>query len=408
VLSDDNPHEDRSEPEVDEFFGESTEQSRIKTVICTNYVFTWADIISRKTRSDRIAYADVYAGPGRYIDGTKSTPLLVLERAIGHNRMRDMLVTLFNDAAPGHTESLERAVRELPGIETVRHQPIILTSEVNAELVQQLERPKVPTFAFVDPFGYKGLSLRLVNAVIKDWACECLFFFNYNRINPGISNPVVTKHMEALFGAQRLAELRIAVRDRPSAEREEVVMAAVVDAMRALGGQYVILFRFKMDDADRTSHYLIFVSKNFLGYEIMRGVMAKASSTTIEGVASFEYNRNQLLFLPDGRSVEALAESLAADLAGVTMTVEQIFEYHSPHRLYIMRNYKDALIRLEAAKRVTPSRPASARRKGTLADDVVITFPPLQRAGAKASASRSTPGRPAGVLPTSGSGRPTA
>jgi three-Cys-motif partner protein len=383
---------------VHEFFVESTEQSRIKTLICTNYVFTWADIITRKTRSDRIAYVDLYAGPGRYIDGTKSAPLLVLERAIGHDRMRNMLVTLFNDAAPGHTQSLERAIRALPSIATLRHQPVIITNEVNADLVQTLERPHVPTFAFVDPFGYKGLSLRLVNAVIKDWACECLFFFNYNRINPGVSNPVVTKHMEALFGAERLAALRTAVRGLAPSEREQLVMAAVGDALRELGGQYVILFRFKMDDADRTSHYLIFVSKNFLGYSIMRGVMAKASSSIIEGVASFEYNPNRLLLMPDGRCVGALAESLAADLAGQTMTVEQVFEAHSPHKLYVLRNYKDALMTLEAAGRIVPDRPASARRKGTLADDVVITF---RVAGAKAAASRSTPGRPGSGLPSS-------
>jgi three-Cys-motif partner protein len=47
-------------------------------------------------------------------------------------------------------------------------------------------RPIIPTFAFIDPYGYKGLSLGLVHAVLKDWACECLFFLNYNRINAGI------------------------------------------------------------------------------------------------------------------------------------------------------------------------------------------------------------------------------
>ena len=65
-------------------------------------------------------------------------------------------------------------------------------------------------------------------------------------------------------------------------------------------------FRFKMADADRTSHYLVFVSKKFLGYEIMRGVMANASSTKVDGVASFEYDPRPPLLLIDGRSVEAL------------------------------------------------------------------------------------------------------
>jgi hypothetical protein len=46
----------------------------------------------------------------------------------------------------------------------------------------------------------------------------------------------------------------------------------------------VLPYRFKMVDAERTSHYLIFVGKHFLGYKIMREVMAKASTTHDEGV----------------------------------------------------------------------------------------------------------------------------
>ena len=61
----------------------------------------------------------------------------------------------------------------------------------------------MPTFFFVDPWGYKGLSLRLINSVLKDWGCDCVFFFNYNRINMGLGNDAVEKHMDALFGKER-------------------------------------------------------------------------------------------------------------------------------------------------------------------------------------------------------------
>jgi hypothetical protein len=169
-----------------------------------------------------------------------------------------------------------------------------------------------------------------------------------------------------------------------------------------------VSFRFRMEDADRTSHYLVFVSKNFLGYEIMRGVMAKASSTIVEDVASFEYDPRPPLFLPDGRSVEALAESLVVDFAGTVLTVREIFERHSIDKLYVRRNYKDALIRLESTGRVVPSRPAAERRKNTLADDIMITFPRLPGTGAKVEGSRSTLARPVSGLPTSRSSRPTA
>jgi three-Cys-motif partner protein len=181
--------------DLDGFFVEGADHSKTKTAIVTKYFFTWASIIGRKTRSDRIGYVDLYAGPGRFMDGTKSTPLLILEQAIADARTRDMLVTMFNDGKPAHADSLEAAINALPGIETLKYKPQIEKAEVGPGTVTAFNIPLIPTFAFIDPYGYKGLSLGLVNAVIKDWACECLFFFNYNRINPGINNRAVTPHM---------------------------------------------------------------------------------------------------------------------------------------------------------------------------------------------------------------------
>jgi len=76
-----------------------------------------------------------------------------------------------------------------PDIGTLKHKPKVFNNEVGEEIVKMFEeRALIPTLFFVDPWGYKGLSLRLINSVLKDWACECIFFFNYNIINICISN----------------------------------------------------------------------------------------------------------------------------------------------------------------------------------------------------------------------------
>ena len=66
------------------FFDESQAQSEVKTAIVTKYFWAWAKVIMPWARkgSGKIAYIDLFAGPGRYGDGTTSTPLLVLQRAI--------------------------------------------------------------------------------------------------------------------------------------------------------------------------------------------------------------------------------------------------------------------------------------------------------------------------------------
>jgi len=103
------------------FFEETKEQSLVKSTIVSKYFWAWAKVIipTAKKYGDKIAYIDLFAGPGRYKDGTKSTPLLVLEKAIDDPDMRQMLVTIFNDANEDNSRSLEKAIKALPGIDTL-------------------------------------------------------------------------------------------------------------------------------------------------------------------------------------------------------------------------------------------------------------------------------------------------
>src|SRR6266700_505037 len=180
------------------FFDESTQQSRIKATIVRDYFWAWANVIlpTAKRSHGRIAYIDLFAGPGRYKDGTKSTPLLVLESAIADEHMREHLVTLFNDADKENTAALQKEIDNLPDIGKLKYKPQVEAEEVGDKIVAMFEEKSlIPTLFFVDPWGYKGLSLGLINSVLKNWGCDCVFFFNYNRINMGLNNQAVEDHM---------------------------------------------------------------------------------------------------------------------------------------------------------------------------------------------------------------------
>lgn len=148
------------------FFGESKEQSQVKAAIVAKYFWAWANVVipSAKTSSNKIAYIDLFAGPGRYKDGTKSTPLLILERAIQDRNMRAMLVTIFNDVDSDSSQSLQNAINALPDVTSLKYKPQVYNEEVGDKIVKMFEQKRlVPTLFFVDPWGYKGLSLRLIN-----------------------------------------------------------------------------------------------------------------------------------------------------------------------------------------------------------------------------------------------------
>ena len=114
---------------ISQFFDETTEQSAIKAKIVSDYFWAWAKVIiptAKKSPRNRIAYIDLFAGPGRYKDGTKSTPLLVLEKAIQDPDMREMLVTIFNDKNEDNSYSLQQAINSLP---VLKNSSIHLQSE---------------------------------------------------------------------------------------------------------------------------------------------------------------------------------------------------------------------------------------------------------------------------------------
>jgi three-Cys-motif partner protein len=277
----------------DDFFEEQREQSEIKTRIVAKYFWAWAKVIipTVKSRGNKIAYVDLFAGPGRFNDGTISTPLRVLTTAINDPDMSRMLVTIFNDRNSDFTSSLKEAIDGLPGIERMRYRPKIGHEEIGEEIFKAFEQIRlVPTFLFVDPWGYKGLSLKLIGSVLKDWGCDCVFFFNYNRINMGLNNDLVRQHMDGLFGESRADLIRRRLEGLEPADRETLIIEELSQALKEMGGRYVLPFAFKNAEGTRTKHHLIFITKNFKGYEIMKEIMAKESSEHEQGVPSFEYS----------------------------------------------------------------------------------------------------------------------
>lgn len=365
------------------FFDERSDESEVKARIINKYFNTWATIVpaaAQRFGQQKVMYMDLYAGPGRYRDGAASTPLLVLEKAIADPRLSQMLEALFNDADGDHSSTLQTEIAKIKGIETLKYPPKVYCSQIGKDTEEMFSKVKLqPSFTFLDPFGYKGLSLKLVNAVVKDWGCDCVFFFNYNRINAGISNTVVEEHMNSLFGEARADTLREQIKGKGPEKRELLILENMSQALKEMGGRYVLPFRFKKEG--RTSHYLIFVTKAKVGYKIMKEIMAGESSTRDEGVPSFAYSPAEAdtpLLFSLSQPIAALQQSLLNAFGGKTMNINEICEAHNVDTPYILPNYRDALRQLEELG-VIHTEPAAAdrpKRQGvvTFSDKVKVTF----------------------------------
>jgi three-Cys-motif partner protein len=260
----------------DDFYDIQSEASNIKTRIVTKYFLFWAKVMVPQARSwaKALAYIDLYAGPGRYDDGTKSTPILVLEAAIQNPELSRLLVTTFNDRSPELAARLRSNIQQIPGIETLTYQPQVHSVEVDEEVADMFGRAAmIPSFSFVDPFGYKGITQRLLKGMLKDWGCDLILFFSYARINAAIDNEIFEEHISALFGEDRLRNLRGRLGGKRPWEREALILEAFSQVLKDLGFKYVLPFTFRRKEQDRTSHHLILVTKHPLGYTVMKEIM---------------------------------------------------------------------------------------------------------------------------------------
>jgi three-Cys-motif partner protein len=370
------------------FFDESLDNSLVKSEIVAKYFPAWAKIMikqikehnknNQQKKRNEIAYVDLFSGPGRYQDGSKSTPLLILERAIADPDMSQMLLTLFNDKDSNNTQFLQQAIESIPDITRLKYKPIVLNKEVGEEIMQEIKQinNNIPTLFFVDPWGYKGLSLKLIRSLIKGWGCDCIFFFNYNRINPGLNNPKVKEHMNSLFGQERVNVLQTELKPMSAEQRELTIFNAICNALKEVGGSHVQDFCFKNATGNRTSHYLIFVSKNPVGHSIIKDIMGRKSSIFDQGVPSFEYNPAPAIQLSlfDIKPPDELENMLLDEFAGQTLTMLEVYNQHHVGKRYIKKNYKQALLKLEAEGKIRTN--PSKRPENTFGDSVKITFSP--------------------------------
>jgi three-Cys-motif partner protein len=368
-----------------DFFDEMTEQSEVKVEIVRKYFRVWAKIIAKqviKRGQSEIRYVDLFAGPGRYRDGSPSTPILILESALRDREVSQLLAAKFNDENPDNAQALDEEIKKIPGIDILKHAPVVRNFTVDDSLASRFERWTIPTLFFLDPWGYKGVSLELIKAVLKPWGCDCIFFFNYNRINQHLSNQKFTKNMAAFFGTDRADRLRASLQGKNPFERQELIIKELKHALQELGAQHTIEYYFKDESGRKTSHFLIFATKHPLAYDIMKQIMGTESTRDTQGVPSFGFNpldsqdRQDSLFY---RPIDDLGEELLQVFDGKTLTTEDIYRQHGLGKGFVFKNYQDALKKLEAQGKIQTDPPIQDRMRAgqvTFGKNVKVTFLP--------------------------------
>ena len=260
--------------------------TQIKHLILRRYLDAWLPIMARY--NDRILFVDGFAGPGRYSGGEPGSPVIALEALLDHPHFTKSpvlheVVFKFIECEADRAAALRDEIRSLK-----ERRPIpkwvnvdVLEGEFAPLITKELDRLEkegkrlAPTFAFIDPFGFKGVPLAVIARLMGNPHCECLITFMYEAIGRFIEHPElgIRKLFDQLFATEDVAAL---VRDpNPTTRRNRIVDLYREQLLKQASLRYIRTFEM-IDRGNHTEYFLYFGTSNLQGLSKMKQAMWKA------------------------------------------------------------------------------------------------------------------------------------
>ena len=360
--------------ETSRFFLEQRENSAVKTEVVATYFEAWSNVI-RTAKPERLQYFDLLAGAGRYEDGTPSTPLRVIDIAAKHEYLCERLQIVFHDRDEQALKKLKKEIISSPVARKLKNPPLVIqgdATDLDSRIVEASK--KHPTFSFVDPFGYKALSRNVIGQLLKGWGNDVVFFFNYSDVNRALSNPVMERNMSDLFGQSVYNSLALELDKCAPRERRKVIIDAFIKAATDRLEAYALPFGFSGQGTHRESHHLIFLSKHFRGYEIMRDVMLKRNNRqggSLSDLGFSDINKGYNFLFEFGENPDNLHIRLQEKHSNKALNRDDLYERDCIGTVFTKKDYNAALKKLEVEGNLEIKSSKPKRRVGQFKD---VTF----------------------------------
>jgi len=359
---------------------EYREHTRVKHILLEKYLAAWIPILGRW--NPKICYFDGFAGKGEYTNGTLGSPIIALKVADRKADYFDKLLCIFIEKDGDNYRNLEEILRrEKSKIENWEKIETIKENDEFANVIEGifdcLEKEKsilVPSFFFVDPFGFSGIPFAIVKKILSNPRTEVFFTFMVRDIARFIEHPQLRDTFTELFGTEEWKSV-IELSDR-----EKALIELYRKRLHEIAGvKYSLCFKVSESERLRTLYYLIHATNNFKGHSIMKGIMFNQSA-----LGSFAYlgpkdisERSQTRLF-DIHDIGQLKEYLLEKFKDETLTYDQVQEkicdpwYSGPP--YIDRHFRQALKELKKEHKIKIDRVTSKTARGLSGNDR-ITFP---------------------------------
>lgn len=249
----------------------------------------------------RLLLVDGFAGPGRYSSGESGSPLIMLDALVSHaalERFDDVEFTyLFIEHDRRRVDHLRgelNALGTLPGNVTVRIEPGEFEATFGRLLDQLTDhgRSPIPTFAFIDPFGYSTASMSLTGRLLAFKRCEVLIFLPLSFVHRFAGRAGQDAALTSLYGCDDWREVL------GLDERREFLLRLFEHRLGLNPSvAYVRSFRLRTDDGN--DYRLVFGVGHDKGLDLAKDAMWKVDPIAGTSYTATTGTGQEVLFTPD-------------------------------------------------------------------------------------------------------------
>lgn len=345
------------------FFEQQTASSKIKASIVSEYFPSYCKIIVKKRMPKEIRFIDLFAGPGIYQDGNASTPILIAKQCQQDEFLKTKVRLIFNDKE--HTDELKsNFLGHFPdgtfikrphfGNKTVGQDDKIREFLITS--THEGSNNEKPSLLFIDPFGYKGIETSVLAEFLRNWGNEIFLFVNIKRIHPALENDKFEDLMKDLFPST-LEKVKIDRRYKlNTAERINLIIQCLGQEYECIlkSKVYYTAFKFKEEDNEATSHYILHITKGSRGFDLVKQIYNDFANvgTVFDGVNTYTFDAKKIedqpveLFDMKSINIDRLKDDVLLKYSGRTLTASRLFEEHQTGNLYSRNHYTTALRKL--------------------------------------------------------------
>ena len=257
---------------------------------------------ARTGEEPRLLVVDGFAGPGRYIGGEPGSPLIMLEALTAHAALPQLSEVQFHylfieqDGRRVAALGEELAALNLPPNVQFHLEQGHFEDSFGA-LVDDISgrgRALIPTFAFIDPFGYSDATMSLTARFLDFPRSEAIFFLPLSHIARFVSRAGQEPVLTALFDSERWREA-IPL----SGEDRRAFLLGLFEQQLLSQGQVNHVTSFQLRTIDGNDYRLVFATGHPKGLEVMKRAMWTVDPAGGTSYAARTDTGQEVLFTPD-------------------------------------------------------------------------------------------------------------